>query len=88
MSVEIVLSMFKEQKTHQVNSGVQFSDEFPASLLGLLDFSQGLAVGPLSQPGGEGAQADIVVRLPLLKASHGFCLQLCHEEEETRTNNI
>lgn len=69
--------------THQVHGGVQLSHELLAPLPGLLDFSHGLAVGPPSQPGGEGAQPDVVVGLPLLEASHGVRLQLCHVGQET-----
>lgn len=66
-------------ETHQVNSGAELRDEFPAPLLAVLDFGQGLGVRTLSELGGEGAQADVVAGLLLVEASHSLCLQLCHK---------
>lgn len=71
------------EETHQVNSGVQLRNEFQASLLAIFYFGQGLGGCPLSELGGERAQAYVVARLLHVKAFHGFRFQLCHKGRKT-----
>lgn len=74
---------------YQINSRVQLRNEFPASLFSILDFGQGPVVGSLPELGREGAQPDIVAPLLVVKATHIFGLNLCHEDgEKKRTNHI
>lgn len=73
-----------EPETHQVDGGVELSHEFYAPLFGLLDLGHGFAVRPFAQPGGEAAQADVVVGLGLVEASHSFGLEFCDGEK----NNV
>lgn len=65
------------EEAHQVNSGVQLRNELHAALLAISYLDHGSAVRSLAELGGERAQADVVVRLLVVKAFHSFCLQLC-----------
>lgn len=67
------------EEAHQVNSGVQLRNELHAALLAISYLDHGSAVRSLAELGGERAQADVVVRLLVVKAFHSFCLQLCYK---------
>lgn len=81
-----VLVQQQDAETHQVNGVVELGNEFFASLLGLLEFGDGPAVGPPPQPDGEWAQADVVAGRALVEALHRLLLQLCHEKVEKKNN--
>lgn len=81
-----VLVQRQDADTHQVNSVVELSNEFFASLLGLLEFGDSFAVGPPPQPDREWTQADVVAGRALVEALHCLLLQLCHEEVEKKNN--
>lgn len=83
---ESVLVQRQETETHQVNGVVELSNEFFASLLGLLEFGDSPAVGPPPQPDREGAQADVVAGRALVEALHRLLLQLCHKEVGKKNN--
>ena len=71
--------------THQVDRGVELRNEFHAAVLAILYPGHGFGVGSLSELGGEGTEADVVARLLLAKAFHGFRLQLCNKTEKHTT---